>query len=48
MTDLGGEHRTKTVPPKPDGFMTDIDPALVEQVLYIPERQWEAKVQHHG
>ena len=47
-TDLGGEHRSKSVPPKSYSFVADIDPTLVEQVLHIPERQWEANVQHHG
>ena len=28
LTNLGGEHRTKPVPPEPDGLMADVDPAL--------------------
>jgi len=26
LSDLGREHRTKPVPPKSDGLMTDVDP----------------------
>ena len=26
LTDLGGEHRAKPVPPKPDGLVADVDP----------------------
>jgi hypothetical protein len=28
LSDLGGEYRPKPVPPKPDGLVADIDPAL--------------------
>jgi hypothetical protein len=28
LSDLGSERRTKSVPPKPDGLMADLDPAL--------------------
>src|SRR5208337_3153255 len=28
LADLGGEHRAKPVPPKPDRLMADVDPAL--------------------
>jgi len=30
-----GEDRAKPVPPIENGFMTDVDPMLVEQIFYI-------------
>jgi hypothetical protein len=38
-SDLRGEHRTDSVPPEPDGFVLDDDPALGQQVLDIAQRQ---------
>ena len=32
LSDLGGEHRTKPVPPEPDGLVADVDPALGQQI----------------
>jgi len=29
LTDLGGEYRVKSDPPKPDGLLADFDPALI-------------------
>ncbi len=45
--DLGGKHRAEPVPPISDGFVADIDPALVQQVFDIPQRKWKPDVQHH-
>ncbi len=47
FADLGGEHRTKPVPPEPDRFAAHIDTALMQQVLDIPKREGKADVQHH-
>ncbi len=42
------EHRPEAVPPVPHRLVTDVDPALEQQVLYIPQRQRETHVhQHH-
>jgi len=30
LPDLGSKHRAKPLPPEPDGFMTDLDAALVQ------------------
>ena len=38
--DLGHEHQAQTVPPKPNGFMVEVDAALKEKISYIPQRQW--------
>jgi hypothetical protein len=36
-TDLHGKNHPEPVPPKPHSFMGDVDPALMEQVLDVPE-----------
>ena len=46
-SDLRGEQRPKAIPPKSHSLMTDFDPALMQQILHIPERQGEPDVQHH-
>ena len=38
LPDLGGEHRSKSMPPKSDRLMADVDASLVNQILDIPER----------
>ena len=38
-SDLRGEQRPKAIPPKPHSLMTDFDPALMQKILHIPERQ---------
>jgi hypothetical protein len=35
--DFSGKQRAKSVPPKPDGLVADVDTALVQQVLDVPE-----------
>src|SRR5208283_396956 len=47
LADLGGEHWAKPVPPKPDGLMADVDPALGQQILDVAQRQWVSHVHHH-
>ena len=34
---LGSEHRTEPMPPVSHRFRTDIDAALVEQILHVPK-----------
>ena len=36
-SDLGREDGAEPVPPKPHGFVRDVDPALVQQVLNIAQ-----------
>jgi hypothetical protein len=38
LADLGGEHWAKPVPPEPDGFVADVDPALGQQILDVAVR----------
>ena len=37
LADFGGEHPSEAVPPKTDGPKADMDVALVQQVLNIPQ-----------
>ena len=39
LPDLGGEHRAKLVPPKPDRIMADVDPALGQEILDVAQRR---------
>ena len=47
LTNLGGEHRAKPVPPEPDGLVADVDPALGQQILDVAQRQRVSHVHHH-
>src|SRR5579863_5825207 len=47
LADLGGEHRPKPVPPKPDGLVTDVDPALRQEIFDVAQRQRVSHVHHH-
>jgi hypothetical protein len=38
LTNLGGEHRAKPVPPEPDRLMADVDPSLSPEVLDVAQR----------
>jgi hypothetical protein len=38
-SDLGGEHRAKSVPPEPDRFVADLDAALMQEVLHVSKRK---------
>jgi hypothetical protein len=46
LPDFGGEERAKAMPPKPDGLMADLDAALMQQVLDVPQREREPDVHH--
>ena len=37
FSDLIGEHRAEPMPPKSNSFVADIDAALVQQILDIPQ-----------
>src|SRR5208337_3868799 len=47
LADLGGKHRAKPVPPKPDRLMADIDPPLGQEILDVAQRQRVSHVHHH-
>ena len=40
LPDLRCEHRAKPVPPKPDGLMADVDPALGQEIFDVSKRQY--------
>jgi len=46
-TDLGREHRSKAVPPETHRLMANVDPALGQQILDVPQRQRLFDVHHH-
>jgi hypothetical protein len=46
--DLVCEYRTKPVDPEADTLMTDVYPALMEQVFDVAERERETDIHHHG
>jgi hypothetical protein len=47
LSDLGGEERTEPVQPEPNRLVADLDATLVQQVLYIPQRERGADVHHY-
>jgi hypothetical protein len=47
LPDLGCEHRSEQIPPSPDGFMADVDPAFVKKTFDLPQRQRDADINHH-
>ena len=47
LSDLRREHRAKPVPPKPDGIMADVDPALRQEILDVSQQQWVPHVHHY-
>ena len=46
LADLCGKQRAKSVPPKSNRFVADIDAAFVQQILDIAERKGKANVHH--
>ena len=47
FSDLVGEHRTETVPPKPYRLAADVDAPLEQNILDLPQRQRIADIHHH-
>ncbi len=43
-TNIRSEQRAEPVPPKLHSFLTDIDPALEQQILDVPQRQGELDI----
>ncbi len=39
FADIRREHRAKPFPPKPHGFVANIDSALVQKIFDIPQRK---------
>jgi hypothetical protein len=47
LTNLGGEHRPKPVPPGPDGLVADVNPALGQEIFDVAQRRRIPHVHHH-
>jgi hypothetical protein len=47
LLDLGGEHRTESVPPMADRLMADVDATLGEHIFDVPKRQRVLYVHQH-
>ena len=45
---LGSEHRAAPMPPEPHSLVTDVDAALVQQILDVPQRKRKPDIHHHG
>jgi len=43
---VAGKERPEPVPPLAHGLMADIDAALEQQVLDVPQGEWETHVHH--
>jgi hypothetical protein len=47
LPDLGGEDRTKAMPPEPHRLVADLDAALMQKILDVPKREREPDELHH-
>jgi hypothetical protein len=47
FADLSGKQRAKSVPPKPNRLIANLDPPFVQQILLVAKREWELHVHHH-
>jgi hypothetical protein len=47
VPDFCRKYRTKPVPPVPHGYMADFNPAFVQQILNVAQRQREPDIQHY-
>lgn len=45
--DISSEHRAKPVPPVPHCLVTNVDPALEQQILDVAQRQGVPDIHHH-
>jgi hypothetical protein len=48
LADLCGKQRAKSVPPKPNRLMADVDATFVQKILHVPKRQRETDIHHQG
>ena len=47
ITDLRGKHGIEPVPPEPHRFVTYVDIALEQEILYLPAQTRIADIHHH-
>jgi len=46
--DLSGKHRAKSVPPKPNRLMVDVDAAFMQKIFHIPQRERKPHIHHNS
>lgn len=47
LADFGREHRAKSVPPKPDSFVANVDAPFVQQIFHIAKLKRDPDIHHH-
>jgi hypothetical protein len=45
---LWQKKRAKSVPPKSNRFVADIDATLMQKILHVPKRKRKSNIHHHG
>ena len=45
---LSSKHRTKSVPPKPNCFVADLNASFVQKIFHVTEWERKTNVQHHS
>jgi hypothetical protein len=46
--DLSGKHRAKSVPPKPNRLMANVNAAFMQKIFNIPQRERKPHIHHNG
>ena len=45
---LSGKHRAKSVSPKPNRLMANVDTAFIQKIFHIPQRERKPHIYHNG
>ncbi len=45
---ISGKYWAKSVPPKSNRLMADVDTAFIQKVLHVPKRKREANIRYYG
>ena len=45
---LSSKHRTKSIPPKPNCFVADLNASFVQKIFHVTEWERKTNVQHHS
>jgi hypothetical protein len=46
--DLSGKHRAKSVPPRPNRLMANVNAAFMQKIFNIPQRKRKPHIHHNG
>jgi hypothetical protein len=46
--DLSGKHRAKSVPPRPNRLMADVDAGFMQKIFHIPQRERKPHIHHNS